>query len=229
MKKELIIFGSNGALGKGVTKTLLSKDYDKVYLFDFGLEESSTAKLTQYDVQDLSNEANVKKAFEKVKPSKETAFFLFSTVGGFAGGKKLWETDVNELDRMLNMNFKTNFLIAKYFSQLVKNSHSGSICFTSAYVGINAESAKAAYGASKGALIHLVETLAKEGREINLSVNAIAPYIIDTSANREWIKDANYESWMKPEEIGEFLHSIFSSYNFISGNIFKLTHRFPIV
>ena len=33
MKKELLIFGSNGALGKGVTTTLAEKDYAKIYLF----------------------------------------------------------------------------------------------------------------------------------------------------------------------------------------------------
>lgn len=228
MKKVLLIFGSNGALGQGVTKALLSKDYDKVYLFDFGLEESSTTKVVQTEIKDLSLEENVKKAFDVVKPAKETAYFLFSTIGGYAGGNKVWETNLNELDKMLNMNFKTNFLIAKYFSRLVKDCHSGSIFFTAAYTGLNAEVTKAAYGASKAALIHLVETLAKEGKEINLSVNAIAPHIIDTPSNREWMKNADYDGWMKPEEIGEFVHSIFSSYNFTTGNVFKLTHRFNL-
>ena len=34
MDKKLIIFGANGALGKGVTKTLLSKDFDEIYEHD---------------------------------------------------------------------------------------------------------------------------------------------------------------------------------------------------
>lgn len=227
MRTELLIFGSNGALGKGVTSTLKSKDYDKIYLFDFNPAEENTDPTTvNIKIKDLSVEENVKQAFSQIKASKNTAFFLFSTVGGFAGGKKVWETDLNEFEKMINMNLTTAFLLAKYFALLVKNSHSGSICFTAAYTGLFPENLKAAYGASKGALIHLIKSLAEEGKEIKLSVNAIAPYIIDTPANREWMKDGDFENWMKPEEIGELIHSVFNNYNFVTGNIIKLKDRF---
>jgi NAD(P)-dependent dehydrogenase (short-subunit alcohol dehydrogenase family) len=228
MKKELLIFGSNGALGKGVTDTFLNKDYNKYYLFDFHPRIKNEKRVVQIEVNDLSVEENVKKAFENIQTSKETAYFLFSTVGGFAGGKSVWETDIEEWDKMMEMNLKTSFLISKYFSKLIKNSHSGSICFTAAFTGLSAEPKKAAYGVSKGALIHLIETLAKEGKEIRLSANAIAPYIIDTPANRDWMQNSDFESWMKPEEIGEFIHSIFTNYHFITGNIFKFAHRFSL-
>lgn len=226
MKKEILIFGSNGALGKGVTDSFLKKDYNKYYLFDFHPRIKNGNNIVQLEVNDLSVEENVKKAFENINPSKETAYFLFSTVGGFAGGKSVWETDYLDWDKMMAINLKTSFLISKYFSILVKNSHSGSICFTAAFTGLSAEPKKAAYGASKSALIHLVETLAEEGKEIRLSANAVAPYIIDTPANRDWMKNSDFESWIIPEEVGEFIHSIFTNYHFITGNIFKLTHRF---
>lgn len=229
MKKELLIFGSNGALGKGVVRILKTKDYDKIYLFDFHLKEENTDPTTIHiKIKDLSDEENIKQAFSHIKSSKETSFFLFSTIGGFAGGKKVWETELDEFEKMINMNLTTSFLLAKYFSLLVKDSHSGSICFTAAYTGLFPEKAKAAYGASKGALIHLVNSLAEEGNEINLSVNAIAPYIIDTPANRGWTKDADFEKWMKPKEIGELIHSLFNNYNFVTGNIIRLKNRFPV-
>jgi NAD(P)-dependent dehydrogenase (short-subunit alcohol dehydrogenase family) len=226
VKKELLIFGSSGALGSGVTNVFLNKSYDKIYLFDFKHHEISRKNVKQIIIKDLSNEENVKNAFNEITASKGTAYFLFSTMGGFFGGKKIWETDSSYLDRMLDMNLKTNFLVAKHFADLVKNSHSGSICLTAAYTGLTPESGKAVYGASKASLIHFVETLAEEGKEIRLSANAIAPYIIDTPANREWMQNANYEGWIKPEEIGEFVHSIFSGYNIVSGNIFPLKYRF---
>lgn len=226
MKKELLIFGSSGALGNGVTEIFLKKNYDKIYLFDFKHKAIPSTDVKQILVNDLSVEENVKIAFSKVIPSRDTEFFLFSTVGGFTGGKKIWETELGDFDRMINMNLKTSFLIAKYFSLLVKSSHSGSICLTSAYTGLVPESGKAVYGTSKAALIHLIKTLAEEGKEINLSANAIAPLIIDTPANREWMKDADFEDWIKPAEIGEFVDSLFLSYNIQTGNIYMLKNRF---
>ena len=227
MDKKLIIFGANGALGKGVTKTLLSKDFDEVYLFASRLDEKYTdSKVKHFVVKDLSIEENVMSSLVEVKTNEKTQLFLYSTIGGFYGGTSVWETEEVDFDRMINMNLKTNFLIAKHFSLLVKKNYSGSICFTSAYTANHSEGLKYTYGASKSALNYLVKTLSIEGIEINLSVNAIAPFIIDTPANRDWMKSADYSSWMKPEEIGELVYSLFKNHNFVSGNIIELKNRF---
>lgn len=228
MEKELLIFGANGALGSGVTDTLAKKDYDKIHLFDFSFNDGlfDDEKVSKITVEDLAVEANVEKAFSSVTPGKNKKFFLYSTIGGFAGGNSVWETSVSEWEKMMSMNLKTSFLIAKHFSGLVSKSDSGSLCFTAAYTGLSAEKKKAAYGVSKSALIHMVKTLADEGGEIRLSVNAIAPYIIDTPANRQWMKDGDYSGWIKPEEIAELVNSIFDNYNFVNGNIIGLKQRF---
>ena len=227
MDKKLIIFGASGALGKGVTKTLLLKDYSEIYLFDFKFHtESSDERVKQFIIKDLSIEKNVMASLFEVKTNEKTNLFLYSTIGGFYGGTSVWETEETDFDRMFNMNLKTNFFIAKHFASLVKKSYAGSICFTSAFTGNHPEKLKFAYGAAKSALNYLVKTLSAEGNSINLSINAIAPFIIDTPANREWMKNSNYSTWMKPGEIGELIHAIFNNYNFISGNIIELKERF---
>ena len=229
MKREVLIFGANGALGKGVTAAMIKKNYDHIYLFDFNIEEKNARDRTQkINIKDLAVEKNVADAFSNIKPSRQKLFFLYSTVGGFAGGKNIMDTEEGEWNRMMDMNLKANFYLAKYFSKLVEKSAGGSICFTAAETGVNAEAQKGAYGISKSAVIHLVKTLSLEGKAINLSANAIAPYIIDTPANRDWMKDSDYTEWIKPEEIGNFAHSLFENFNFVSGNILRLTSRFNV-
>jgi len=228
LKNVLLVFGAYGALGAGVTKVLIEKGYDDIYLFGTRINEKNMIikpNVHNIIVSDLSLEINAEEALNNIIPDKDTAMFLFSTIGGYSGGKTIMETDVNDLDKMLSMNLKTNFFLAKYFSRLVKQSAGGSICFTSAYTGLHAETKKSVYGISKSALNHLVQTLALEGKEINLSANAVAPYIIDTPDNRQWMKKADYSSWIKPEEIGEFVYSLFNNYNLISGNIFEMKER----
>jgi NAD(P)-dependent dehydrogenase (short-subunit alcohol dehydrogenase family) len=229
VKREVLIFGANGALGKGVTAAMIKKNYDNIYLFDFNIEEKTARDRTQkINIKDLAVEKNVADAFSNIKPSRQKLFFLYSTVGGFAGGKNIMDTEEGEWNRMMDMNLKANFYLAKYFSKLVEKSAGGSICFTAAETGVNAEAQKGAYGISKSAVIHLVKTLSLEGKAINLSANAIAPYIIDTPANRDWMKDSDYTEWIKPEEIGNFAHSLFENFNFVSGNILRLTSRFNV-
>lgn len=229
MQRELLIFGANGALGKGITKSSMDKNFSKIYLFDFKFDQeisNSHAQLIQ--IQNLSKEENVIKAFENIKPSKEKLFFLYSTVGGFAAGKYIWETELDEFDKMMDINIKANYLIAKHFSKLVKNSAGGSICFTAALSGMQAEEKRSSYGISKAAVVQLVKETSLEGEKINMSANALAPKIIDTKANRESMPNADFSKWIKPEEIGGFVNNMFDNFNFISGNIIILKNRFDI-
>lgn len=227
MRKELLIFGSEGGLGKGITKVMLNKDFDKIYLFDLKFSDSYTdKKITTILVNDLSLEKNVISAFSNVKPDKNTIFFLYSTIGGFYGGQTVWEINIEDWERILKLNLTTNFLIAKHFSWIVKSSAAGSMCFTTAYTAEHPEELKSIYGASKAALVHLIKTLSKEGQNINLSVNGISPYIIDTDANRKWMPEADFNKWIKSEEIGEIVYLIFKNFSYVSGNILTLKEKF---
>ncbi|HZW39365.1 MAG TPA: SDR family NAD(P)-dependent oxidoreductase [Ignavibacteriaceae bacterium] len=230
MNKELLIFGSNGALGSGVVSVLSKKNFNNIYLFNQGENKNKLDgnNIVYTQIDDLSIEDNTKKAFDVVKTGKDKLLFLFSTIGGYIGGKNIWEISSDEVDRMVNINIKTNFYLAKYFAQKVKECAGGSIIFTAAYVGIHPEKTKSIYGATKAALIHLVKTLALEGKEINLTANVIAPFIIDTPANREWETSGDYEGWIKTEEIGEIAFDIFNKFNFYNSNVIELKTRFEL-
>ena len=145
MQKYLLIFGSNGALGKGVTEVLAGKDYQKIILFDSKPNIISGKNIEAVLVGNLSEEENVIKAFSNIKPSRDVEYFLFSTVGGFTGGKNLWESETSDLAKMLDSNLKTCFLIGKHFARLVKDSAGGSILFTAAYTGLIPEKGKIPY------------------------------------------------------------------------------------
>ncbi len=228
MTNELLIFGAYGALGRGAASILMKKNYTRVFLFDRNIDNDPYAaeNTENIAVGNLSNEEDVKKAFQSIEPSKDKKFYLFSTIGGYWGGKAVWETPAEEWDKMFEMNLKSNFLIAKYFSQIVRESAGGSICFTAAITALRPQRERAAYDASKSALISLVKTLALESSDFKLSANAIAPFIIDTPSNRKWMPDSDNKKWSKPEEIGKLVDSIFFNFNTVTGNVFELTKRF---
>jgi NAD(P)-dependent dehydrogenase (short-subunit alcohol dehydrogenase family) len=222
MKKELLIVGASGNLGKGVTKYFIKQDYKKIYLLGRNLEASTDEieGIRRIQVDDLSVEKNVEEVFSKITPDKTTTYFLFSTLGGYTGGSTLWDTSFEDFQRMININLFTNFLIAKHFSRLVSKSSGGSLCLTSSFASLTPEKNKAAYGISKSALNFLVQSLALEAKSINMSVNAIAPYLINTEENRTWVKDKSL--MIDPEEIAQVVYSLFDNYRFITGSIIAL-------
>ena len=186
MKSYILIFGSQGNLGKGITKILTEKEFTKVYLFNrhFSRVKSSNNKIVQIKVNDLTNEDNVISSFRRVKIERSAEYHLISTVGMYMGGQTITDMKYEDWLKVHSTNLNISFLIAKHFSKLVKNVKGGSIWFISAVTSLNPEVEKAAYGSSKNSLNYLVKSLALEGKKINLSSNAIAPFIIDTKQNR---------------------------------------------
>lgn len=222
MKSYILIFGSQGNLGKGITKVLAEKEFTKIYLFDrhFSRIKSPNNQIVQIKVKDLMNEEDVISAFNNITIDQKADYHLISTIGMFMGGKTITDTKYDDWLRVHSTNLNISFLIAKHFSKLVKAAKGGSIWLTSAITSLNPEEGKAAYGSSKNSLNYLVKTLAKEGRKINLSSNAIAPFIIDTKQNREWISDKTL--MVSPKSIGNLLYSLIKNYKILSGNVFEL-------
>ena len=62
-----------------------------------------------------------------------------------------------------------------------------------------------AYTASKAAVAALTQSLAAEVLHENILVNAIAPSMIDTDANRKAMPRADYSLWPKPAEIAAII------------------------
>jgi NAD(P)-dependent dehydrogenase (short-subunit alcohol dehydrogenase family) len=72
----------------------------------------------------------------------------------------------------------------------------GSIIAVTAKVAARGLPAMAAYIASKSALQRLVEAMAAEAAPHGVSVNSVAPSVLDTPANRQAMPDANPADWV---------------------------------
>lgn len=221
MSKILMVFGAEGTLGKGATAALLGKPYDKFYLvnrqFNF-FKNSEFIQLITLD--DVTIEENVRAVFKQIDVNKEDELFLFSTIGGFAGGIDIEETEYSVWKKMLDLNLNSSFLIAKHFIPKVKKAKGGAIVFTSALAASKPGKSNSAYSVSKNALNFFVKSLALEGKKYNLSANAISPLVIDSPENREWVKDENI--LVTPERLGETVNMLFAGYTTLTGNIVEI-------
>jgi NAD(P)-dependent dehydrogenase (short-subunit alcohol dehydrogenase family) len=223
-KKVFLLFGSSGDLGKAAIDYFLNQEYDNYYLFtrkDIAIQKKGK-NVEIVKIIDLSIEENIKTAFLKVDRDKNAEYFLFSTIGGFLGGQSIADTGYIDWLNMMNINLNVAFLIAKYFLKLIDGTLGGSICFTSAMSSLKEEANKSAYNISKNGLNYLVRTLSLEGKEAGLSANAVAPFIIDTSANREWVKDKTL--LVNPLSICSSVQMLFNNRIIISGNIIELPY-----
>ena len=224
MKQQniFLLFGASGKLGKVASYFFLNHQYDYFYFFSrkkINLD-SSKNNFENILTKDLIIEENVIEAFSKVKLNKRANYFLLSTIGAYYGGRTISQIEFSNWKDQLEVNLNIPFLIAKHFSRFVTEAQGGSICFISAQSSLIPESNRSAYNVSKNALNFLVKTLAIEGKEINLTANAVAPYVIESKENKKWIKDKTL--MIKPEDICKVVLSIFKNYKVTTGNIIEL-------
>jgi 3-oxoacyl-[acyl-carrier protein] reductase len=99
---------------------------------------------------------------------------------GIASHSLLIDTTETEWDHLMDANLKAPFLCSKAVLQYMIHKRYGRIINISSIWGIAGGSGETAYSASKGGLIALTKALAKEMGPAGITVNAIAPGVIDT-------------------------------------------------
>jgi NAD(P)-dependent dehydrogenase (short-subunit alcohol dehydrogenase family) len=101
-----------------------------------------------------------------------------------------------EWDRVLNVNLKGQFLMTKAAVGHFKQQRSGRIILISSIWGREGWPYFAAYCASKGGLIMFIHALAKEMVEFGVTVNGVAPGMINTELHQKSLRDeAEARGW----------------------------------
>jgi NAD(P)-dependent dehydrogenase (short-subunit alcohol dehydrogenase family) len=154
---------------------------------------------------DLTDPAAVERMTAQVMTHFGQIDILANTVGGYVGGMTVQDTSVENWEKMLLLNARTAFLISQTVIPHMLERESGKIVHTAARAGLSGSAKMAAYSASKGALIRLVEALAAEVRHSNINVNCVLPGTIDTPQNRQAMPNANFSQWVSPEAIADVI------------------------
>lgn len=88
---------------------------------------------------------------------------------------------VEEFERVLDVNLKSAFYCTKLAYRALAKKRSGRIVNIASVVGISGNAGQANYAASKGGLIALTKSTAKELGKRNVTVNTVAPGFIETA------------------------------------------------
>lgn len=105
---------------------------------------------------------------------------LINNAGGILGRKKLVEQDEAFYDAIMNLNFKSLFLVTRAFVNMIPQG--GCIVNISSQAARDGGGAGASlYAASKGAITTYTRSLAKELGPSGIRVNAVCPGLINTT------------------------------------------------
>ena len=214
MKKNILITGAAGNLGKATVERFIADGYSVIATVTPG---KSLGYATSVPVEvleaDLTNELKAQEVVSKTVAAHKTIDAAILLVGGFSPGKII-DTDQAGIRKMFALNFESAFLVAKpVFLQMMKQPTGGRIVFVGARPALQAKDGKnmVAYGLSKSLIFKLSEYLNAEGATKNVVSTVVVPSTIDTLVNRKAMPNADFSSWVSPESIAGIFSFIASA------------------
>jgi NAD(P)-dependent dehydrogenase (short-subunit alcohol dehydrogenase family) len=135
------------------------------------------------EVADATDPAAAKSLVDRIAGEVGPPDVLVNTIGAFRPGDALTTTP-ETLQLMIDVNLGPALWLSQAVAPHMQRQGSGAIVHVAARPGIEPSGGMAAYSVSKAALVHLTRILDVELRPHGIRVNAVAPQLLDTPANR---------------------------------------------
>lgn len=182
-----MVVGASGATGRAVSRRLVEDGYCIALVDAVGLEQAvaelgdvAERVLGAYTT-DLTSEASVAALAAALRRDAEAVHAL-AVVAAVQQreASPVTSFDVADWDRVMAVNLRGPFLVAKWLAPLMAGAPGASIVNTGSWWGYEGHALFSAYSASKAALRSLTQALAEELAPSGIRVNLLAPGNIDT-------------------------------------------------
>jgi NAD(P)-dependent dehydrogenase (short-subunit alcohol dehydrogenase family) len=201
----VLVTGANGGLGTSVTRAFLDAGATVI---------GSSRKIEQSEFSspdftavsaDISSAQGANLLIDQVVKKFGRLDVLAHTVGGFAGGQSVADTDDKTFRQMFDMNLNATFYLLRAAIPALRKSDSGRIIAIGSRAALEPGASVGAYSASKAAMVSLIRTVAAENHNAGMTANVILPGTMDTPANRKAMPDADFSKWVKPVTVASLM------------------------
>ncbi len=186
--KTVVITGASRGIGAETARLFSKNGYNVV--INYNKSEQAAFKLAS----ELENAVAVKADVSTEGGAKfliDEALRIFGSVdvlvnnAGVSMKKMLCDTTLDDWKRHFEINVESVFLCSKAASEIMVRNKWGRIINVSSMWGIKGGSCEVCYSAAKAAVIGFTKALARELGPSGITVNAVAPGLIDTDMNAD--------------------------------------------
>jgi NAD(P)-dependent dehydrogenase (short-subunit alcohol dehydrogenase family) len=203
--KIAIVTGANGGLGTFVTQALLDAGATVVGVSRDIQQSAFNSQAFTALPADLLTSAGAASMVASVMARFGRLDVVAHTVGGFAGGKSIAETDDATFQRMFDVNLNSTFYLLRAALPALRKTGNGHIIAIGSRAALEPGVGVGAYSASKAAMVSLIRTVALENKDAGLTANVILPGTIDTPTNRKAMPKADVSKWVQPATIASLI------------------------
>ncbi len=235
--KKIIITGAARGLGLEFVKAVLASGA-KVLMVDIleetlneeliKLQEVYSEEAVQAICVDLAQELSIEKAVQWVRGQWDCVDGLVNcaALATGVGGKDMMEYEVDLWDRVMTVNVRGTWLFTKAMVPFLKQSKAGKVINVTSDTAMWGAPRLMAYVASKGAVLAMTRSMARELGEFNICVNSIAPGLTLVEAT-EYVPQERHDLYVNgralnrqqyPEDVnGTTLYLLSDLSSFVTG------------
>ena len=177
--RTAVITGGAQGFGLDIAKRFL-KSGAKVIIWDIDekLLKSTVAEIKNpnldYRMVDVSNFTQIEKTVLEITATNDIDI-LINNAGITGSTSSLWEYDVDEWNKIIQINLMGTFNCCKCIvPNMIKNNY-GRIVNVASVAGKDGNANASAYSSAKAGAIGLTKSLGKELADKNIAVNAVTP------------------------------------------------------
>ena len=199
--KRALVTGAGTGIGREIALEFARQGADVVLHYS---HDSAGAESAAKEIEALGRRSAIFKAdFNRVDEALLLADVALDFLGGMdclvnnAGitlNRPFTKTTPEQLDILLNVNFRTPYLLTQRLVVPMLEQSSGAICSLSSIHGLQGAPEHSVYAATKGAISAWVRSLAVELGHRGIRVNAVAPGWIMVESHAIAIADFSLES-----------------------------------
>ena len=186
-RKAAIVTGASRGIGRAAALRLAKMGMNIVFTYNSGIEAAEETKalceaegVEVLAVQaDVSSSENCDQLVEQTMDAFGRVDVLVNNAGITRDGLIIRMTD-EQFDQVIDTNLKGAFYMMRAVSKQMMKQRSGRIINISSVVGVMGNSGQVNYAASKAGVIGMTKSLARELASRKVTVNAVAPGMIET-------------------------------------------------
>lgn len=193
--KTAIITGGTGIIGRHLAYGLAEHGAN-IIIFDKNLEDTPAILNTIRSFEviadaiqvDITQYSEVEKYVDQVKNRFQNIDILINHAG--LNIRKPAETFTeNDWNSIMDLNLKALFFVTQVVGKIMINQRFGKIINTASVSARRGHPNMAIYAGSKGGVIQITKTFAREWAKYNINVNAVGPGYIPTSQTATLMED----------------------------------------
>jgi 3-oxoacyl-[acyl-carrier protein] reductase len=233
--KVCLITGTNKGIGQAIVESIAreggivyahAREINSLEVWASELAEKYNTKVVPiyFDVTDFES---AKKQVMQIK-SAEGRIDILVNNAGMVTYEMIPMVQLDVFKKMWEINVMGTFNLLQIVSRIMGRQRSGSIINMASIVGDKGAKGQVSYATTKGAIIAMTKSAAKELAPLNIKVNAIAPGMVGTErfkaifekSFKDKINQIGMGRLAEPKEIAEvcvFLSSDMS--NYVTGQI----------